>query len=196
VYDCTPGENAVASQVLAGAKFNHPLALKPRTGPGRGVFGWVLFVALGAMLYVLLDRPSPHPLTDRIRALPADAIIALFVLGLGVVLIAISASLMAAARRVQASRWKGQMRYEFSDRGVVCSRPGRREWCAWEFFTTFDEISILFVLRTSPKFGLVFPKRLFADEAEIARFRALLRRSLTVPAIPQSLGFPVEPPAP
>jgi hypothetical protein len=197
VYECTTAERREGLRILAGS--SSPTALgRSRSGTinsrkSRGLVGWILFLGLAILLFFLVSNNKPAIASPAPPPPPTPNRLSLGDIGfiLGMVLCVVGYLRLRAMDWRKANRWNGQKRYWFSPQGVAEQRPGREEFRAWGAFIGFEESKKVFVLRTQPTRGMIFPKRLFAGEEERDQFRDLLRQNIARRAIPVDVGFPV-----
>ena len=186
-YDCTKRERRQGVQLLT------PRAKNTRQPDvGRGLLGWLLFVAVAAILFVWLKNSSPAgPAKPRASgSLDLPTLIGFGASAVGAVLWVGSFVVLIASQRAQARRWKGLQTFSFDEQGFTFGRPGRTDTYRWSKFRGFEEGPDVFVIRSSATTGDILPKRLFTDQ-ELERFRGILQRNLTRAVIPLAHGFEV-----
>ncbi|HEY2353221.1 MAG TPA: YcxB family protein [Candidatus Acidoferrum sp.] len=90
----------------------------------------------------------------------------------------IFASAYAAAKALSDNpSLRGPTRWIFSARGISTWGPGGASELNWSTYFLVRETKTAFLLYPQRNFANVIPKRAFANEMEIARFRALLTGS-------------------
>jgi hypothetical protein len=189
-YEATPKDLREAQQVLLPPGAKSP---PKKQAMGSGILGWILFIGLAVMLFMMLqNRPrgegsSVAPSTQVPAAVDEVQIAKRWI---GHSIFMTGAVLFAAGIGwflIFQGRWQrwalGRVdRYVFAEEGLKeLSRFKTVEW-TWEAFGSFAETEKLFVLRETPERGRVIPKRLFANDAVLTEFRALLVRKIVEPA--------------
>ena len=190
-YFVTDRDRAEGRTVLIAKGAAAPAAPAPRHRAqfARGLFGWVLFLALAVMLYMLLSRDNAR--LGR-RLVPSGHLwvgMIAFAAGVGAVF---ASFLMLRRLRWAEARRQGPAHVTFSEDGLTETRGAVRRLAYWSAFHSFAETPHLFVLRERPDFGRVFPKRQFADDAAIEATRQLLAAKLARP--PEALPPEALPP--
>jgi hypothetical protein len=190
LYDCTRAERGQASELLAG----RPTQKLPRR-PTPNVLGWLLFIGLAVMLFMVLAK---KPASARAKAYAEPkappVVVASYLLTAGLACCLAGYLLVTSAGRRRDQRWYGQLTYSFDAVGLTQKRPGRVTVLHWERFIGLAEGPDVFVLKTEARKGVTVPKRLFAGAGELQRVRALLQEGIVVPPpVPRTHGFPVQP---
>jgi hypothetical protein len=151
--------------------------LKPydRSKARKGFFGWLVFIVLVIVFFVLIGHGrepagATPPLARHSSQL--EMISALAMLG-GFVLVLIAIALIFYGIRLPtAADARHAIHYTFDTTGVRSQQPGKLIERRWSAFRSFAETEKLFVLRTSTEY-LTIPKRALAGPAEEAALRAL-----------------------
>jgi hypothetical protein len=187
VLESTAAERRQGAQLLANRRASK---IKKSRLPGKGAIGWIILVVMIVALQLLIhhDRPARQQPAVPSRPLPASSIraIGLFVLGAVCLITTIVWGLRPL--RAQRLRWDGTITSVFHQDGLTIIRPGKTHALKWRFFRGFDDGPDVLVLRTAPKHGLIFPKRLFQGDSQLAAIVAILRENVSRPG---SRGFPV-----
>jgi hypothetical protein len=196
--DSTRRERREASNLLARPPGVPAGARNPATKLSRGLTGWLIFVAVAALLFVWLrHQPSNRPRrAARSRPEPAVALsaadeIAIGTLATGVACIGLFFVVAVRWARESRSRWEGRQSLAFDHRGVTRHRPGHTHLLRWSGIRGFEEGPSVFVLRSDKLQGIIVPKRLLASDEQRDRLRELLRHHTIRPAVPIPLGFEV-----
>ena len=201
-YDITPKERTEGRSILVRPNEAH------RKRFWRGLFGWVLFLLLAVLFFLMMNRnrdgPTTGPRVQRPVETPAPApigsrehrlrLIAVAVwTGSAVVFAGVLSCSVVLVRRETRKRDSGagprRTTYTFTEDALVEASGAKTTQIYWPAFHSFAETQSLFVIRNDPEQGPVIPKRLFASEAEVGEVRELLVRKLTPPPVP-------DPPAP
>jgi hypothetical protein len=168
---------------------------------GRGLFGWVLFLGMAVMLFLLMQERTGRP-GQPPRPRPPDAFTRDFLLPIApwVVLFLVIWVIVFRQLRKSASAYKAlwesdeQLRmpqtFETGDDGVELSSAAVSTRWKWEAFVGLDETTSLFVLRLPRDLRLIVPKRALQHPGELDAFRETLRSRVAAP----TGGFPVLPP--
>lgn len=174
-----------------------PEHVSRRWYPWQGLFGWVLFIGLAIMLFVLLrrgggrgGRPAAAPITPDLFPDKLLAIVP-WLLIFGFIWFFVFQQL----RRQVNQRWERTpslhrpQTVTADAEGLSWNDPLVQTRYRWEVFTKFAETPRLFLLDQEGIGWHFIPKRAFPDEAALSAFRELLQRSVgeTRP------GFPVVP---
>jgi hypothetical protein len=204
-YDCTPSElqeaRAFLGQPAEGERTKHFRLKYRRRKPsfGRGVFGWLLFVAAAILLMIYLKqaglsqpgRVPAHPATVTPSGSNSWVMLSGITVAIGAAAVGVAAGLVMASQRAQRRRWKGKVQMSIQMEGLVERRPGMVTTHFWEVFRGVEVTDRLLLLRSEATRATVIPKRLFASDAECTRAVGLLRHHTTKAAIPYSEAFPV-----
>jgi hypothetical protein len=184
-YECNGHERQEGSSLLARV----PVGNQPRASLGRSLFGWGLFLAL--LTAALFAMRMGHPHEPLIGEMPPKIMLAIGLFAIGALFWVVAFIMLRMARLRALSRWNGETTYTFDQHGMTMRRPRRSDFFAWPRFRAYYEGPNVFVLRMDAKNGIVIPKRLFVDNGAIERMRQMMQDGVTVPAIPQALGFPI-----
>ena len=192
-YQFTFEEYKEASEALAAAyrkgkgkrfQLNYPFKI------GRGIFGWVLFIALAIMLFLLLNqrggaaRPAARPMDVILPIIP-------WVLILGFVWFFLYRQLRGWQQRAWDSNpiWHRPRRVHIDDDGITFTDPVSEHRSSWAAYVKFDETPNLFLLFLTSMTAEMIPKRAFPDAKSLDDFRELLSRTIS----PPQAAFPVIP---
>ena len=209
-YNLTPPERKEGRAVLIrpGAATR-----KRRTVPG--LIGWVFFIGLAVLFFMLLRSREGRVAGPRVERpvetarpaarAPDDArehrlrLIAVTVcISSAAVFVAVIWTSIIVVRREQRRKDSGagrqRMTYTFTEDAMIETAGAKTTHLYWPAFHSFAETEQLFVIRNSPDEGPVIPKRLFTSEAEVGQVRELLVRKLTPPPLPQNPPTPPTPP--
>ncbi len=147
----------------------------------RGLFGWVLFIALAVMLFVVLHGPkkqtgSPPPPEPPRSAWERGAIYGgwvLVVVGLVGTILPIS-----IARRL-AEKWHNEStKVKMTQKGIHFQQADRSDQVDWSFIENALESPQSIVLYSRLREGWVIPKRAFDSEIALERFRQMIRNMI------------------
>ncbi|MEA2734834.1 MAG: YcxB-like protein [Humisphaera sp.] len=180
--------------------------LQKRSGLGaapfsRGLFGWVLFVAVAVMLFMLLNqRKSPPAAAAPPGARPGADLWSVLVPLLPWLLIfgVIWFFVFRYMRRRYLKTWEDTrwihrpQSMTIDESGLTFTEPTAARRLSWDHFVRFGETENLFLLFSSEYSAEFIPKRIFATAAEADQFRALLARHVS----PPTGAFPVVPVVP
>ena len=170
----------------------------------RGLFGWILFVTMAIVLYMLLQKSSAPsgPATAPAAATPDLLFGVLVPLIPWLVLFASVWVILFTAARVQMPRrmWERnpalqlRQRLDANDDRLIIDNVQSRIEMKWAAVRSFLETPNLFMLYTAEYLFHMVPKRAFAGQGE-AEFRELLRRGIQPPtqAFPVMQAVPVAP---
>jgi hypothetical protein len=185
----------------------------------RGLFGWVLFVGLAVIMFLLLQPrtrnvvglPPPgaggggpagaYVVEEEAdtRSLSMGDFLPAIVPWVGMFLLLVVVTKFAGERQLRKT-WDAQpslhrpQTVELSDDGVMFADPLSRQECRWSYFPGFKETANLFVLYVSPFSFRIVPKRAFAAPGELDRFRGyLLNHVGSGQFLEQPSAFPVLP---
>ena len=196
--DCIARERREAANLLANPPRKPGRGLTHGLRTNRGLLGWLIFLALAALLFVWVQQSQP---TRSVRAARIHKLaperwsrvdrIAIGVLATGAACIVLMFILAARWARENRSRWDGRLSLAFDNRGVTQRRPGHTQVFRWITIRGFEEGRSVFVLRPDKHQAIIVPKRLFATDEQRDRLRELLRHHATRPAVPIPLGFEV-----
>jgi hypothetical protein len=174
----------------------------------RAIFGWVLAILLGIILYVVIHKGNavvqsstpPSPWVVPGAAPPSSDLFGdvipflpwLFVFSF------LWFFLYKVFRGKAVIQIAGKQRiYVFRPEGVTIGMLYTHTESQWAVFLKFVETRQFFLLKTAPTAGHVIPKRVFRDAGEMDRFRIMLRDHIGIPTPRQA--FPVtltSPPSP
>jgi hypothetical protein len=154
--------------------------------------GWLLFIAIAIVLFVLLEENSSPPsqvrtLGERLR-LPS----ALFLLWVVVFIVIRLVRRKTYYRRAfdqQADLHFPQM-MRFTDDGVESSNSVTQGKTAWCGYLKFGETANLFLLYIGPNLAMLVPKRAFPGASEVESFRTYASSRISA----RQSAFPVLPP--
>lgn len=189
-HDCTPAERAAAQAILGGHRLELLHLGRVARALRSNLLGWVLFIICAMTFFWMLRHRTSRQVAPRalLADLPLDAVVAVAVFTLGAICSVVSFVLVAVARRAEARRWQGQLRYSFGAHGITQQRPGRADAFSWERFCGVDETHELLIVRDAPKHGIVLPKRLFASDAETKTARRMLHENVVRRETPPAPG--------
>jgi len=184
-FDCKSKEREEASQLLA-----RPVAgAKANQFSRKSFVSYVIFMSVcGIVVFIWRHRKANAEASGE---LPPATVLAMIVFACGAICSVVAYVPMRRARLREESRWRGQNVYTFAQGGLSVRRPGRTDFYPWRRFRALHEGANVFVLRTDERNGIVIPKRLFADAVTIEGARRMMQSGVTVAAIPQALGFPI-----
>ncbi len=173
-FRVTMGDYREAQRTLASIKWPDQPS---RTKAGRGIWGWVLFVALLFMFAWLEGVSGLWEWQDTAKQHPAIA--AAIVTFFAMVLLFWIFALIVIRRSITSA--SGQV--IFSSFGMEQRQADSTTRTAWHAFDSWSESENLIVLglRKLPganRRGMYFPKRLFQGDHRLEEFRALLSKSI------------------
>ena len=163
----------------------------------RGVFGWLLFVGLAVMLFMLLSR-NPAPRAATVPAAPARGPFATVILPLvpwvlifGFIWFFVFRQIRGQYKRLwqENSELQQPQTLDMDDDGVRLSSTLSTTTWHWPAFVKVIETPSLLLLETSSKTHLLIPKRAAADPGQLEALRALLAAHVSAP----TGAFPVLP---
>jgi hypothetical protein len=167
---------------------------------GRGIFGWVLFIGLAVMLFVVLQsnkRPpgagaSPGPTGSGDGPwylqfwvfVPGGVFVAF--------LIAFAVAVVRGGRRAfdREPIYHRMHTVHIGADGISLTNAVEQTSIRWEGYVKFGESANVFLLFTSKNSAQIIPKRAFATPADVEEFRAYA----TARIAPPTSAFPVLPP--
>jgi hypothetical protein len=181
-YIATAQDAAEAKTVLTPPGRMPGSARPPKEAAGttRGLFGWILFLALAVLIFLWLQRqqaanggrPSQRLLTPQLMLGIAGLV-------LGIVMLACGAVLLPRTRRILGK----VISVALDDDGVRVERGGRRDSWRWQHFGSFAETENLFVLRHAVPHGRAIPKRAFGSGEQVAAAREFIALKLLPPPL-------------
>jgi hypothetical protein len=167
---------------------------------GRGLFGWLLFVTIAALVFVWLRVPAPGSVPPPVSANSAsansdwDVFFAVF--PWVIVAVAVLALILFRSARRHMMIWKKYVHirqtqtFVFDDDGVRAETVFYESLYRWPFFVRWGESRNLLLLVLPGDLQLFIPKRALATEKDLEQLRQLFRAGVTEAAG----GFPVGPP--
>lgn len=180
-YECTSAEFTQGQSMLVTAE-RQAANLKAKSGRngeppkvasanqftfGRNLFGWMLFVGLAILFFMLMrtqhSTGAPRPPQKMVWE-GIERSLGLYVLLLGVVAFLAGVVLMRIARHKNMATRTDDFTYEITEIGIVVRTSRQKSTWAWERFHSFAHNDSILVLRTSPSLGIILPLRLFTPE--------------------------------
>ena len=169
----------------------------------RSVMGWVLFVALATIIFLLMQS---HATAGRPGATPPTRLPLLFdfmlpVIPLFVLLLALSVFAGLSARQQIPRMWEA-MRHEQQPRtlradaeAIVIEQETAHLRYAWRHFAGYKETKNLLMVYLSPYSFHMLPKRGFATPADLDSFKGLLMNGVAEGSFlpSEQVAFPVLP---
>jgi hypothetical protein len=175
---------------------------------GKGLLGWVLFIALAVMLFLLLNKPkSPAPAAAAPPPPGAGQGTNLWQIVMPLVpwLLIFGFIWFFVFRQLRGRYYGGYQRtweqtpwvhrpqsVTIDESGLTFTEPTAERRLSWDHFLRFTETKNLFLLFNAEYSADLIPKRIFATAAQTDEFRALLARHVS----PPTGAFPVVPLAP
>jgi len=138
-----------------------------------GFFGLAVLIYLTLRLYQALPTPEWEP-AEYITSLLEPIVI-----GSGVVIVLLPFLAVLRTRRVlRAEGMHGHRHYVFTPEDISVESPLANAKVKWPAYIRAHETRSVFLLYSAASFANVLPKRCFANEAEIAAFRDLVRQKI------------------
>jgi hypothetical protein len=148
---------------------------------GRGLIGWILFVALAVMLFTLLNNGTGR--ASRVGTVAPRQATApkswLFPTGVAVSVAGglMFASLLAINAYVRRSRRpmkNAHVTVRLEDQGVAVTTAYREDGITWDGMRDVSETQEHFILQTVGPHPVILPKRGFADAGDVDQVRRTL----------------------
>jgi hypothetical protein len=192
-YECTSQELREAIKVMA-----KPVAGQPRLKKSGGVAKFVIILGLELAImvgYIYLDPPEQSRFTvpglNHADPAPSKVLFFEWMAAAGVAVFMLGFAPSHVIRWIPQNRWQGKVQFSFQQDGLVERRPNRSSKLKWDAFRGVDEGQNVFALRFAATKSMVFPKRLFRSEDEVAHVLQMLRTKTTREAIPYSTAFEI-----
>jgi hypothetical protein len=163
-------------------------------GRWRSVLGWVLFIGLAAILFMLLNKRSPAPRPPSAQAQdPWKLVLPLipWLLIFGFIWFFVFRQVRSRHRKAweQTPGMHRPRTVTIDETGLSFTEPTSQSRVNWDHFVRFAETKNLFLLFDSEVSAELIPKRIFQATAQVDEFRALLARHVS----PPTGAFPVLP---
>ena len=190
-YQITPEDLKEAMRWRAPAKRNKFLS---------GILGWLIFVAVAALLFVWQKQSTPPARPNSSAPPPANFMenillpLLPWLLILGCIWFFVFRNLRVRSRKV----WEGNPQFQqvqifdMSEEGVRIVNPLTETLYRWNAFVGWAETKNLFLLLLPNRSRVPVPKRAIGDQAEQQRFRDFVNARAHEP----TSAFPVVAPRP
>jgi YcxB-like protein len=184
-YDVTSSELAEGRATLLTEGAGPPRKMQAKRKL-QGLLGWIVFIGLAVVFFVVFQNKERRPAPTRRTELPpvrmehAGLVRAAQIgFAIGAILVAASITWLVVAVRASQRRARiSTLGYRFTEDGVAELLGFKEVTRLWTGYHSFAETDTVFVIRKTPQEGTIIPKRLFGDEATVTQIRDLLARKL------------------
>lgn len=197
-YDCSAREFKAGQSLLYSPQRQEVIANSKQPAKkapfGRGLVGWMLFVGLAIMFFLLMRRRDGASVSNPVQPVQplSDALgmWGFYVALTGLAMIAVGWLMVRSGlHRTNLAAKKG-ITYTLTDSGITESSPDVTTQFVWERFHSFAVTETVLVLRISSGQGFILPIRLFTAE-QLAKVQELLQERIVVKPPTIHTGFEV-----